>query len=88
MVFGVPAVCVCMRACVVCSGVPCLCLAAWQSYIMGGFANGQLRLYNSETGVKVMEVSAHGRPVTALDVAPSAGMVSPLAENTNMFMMI
>ena len=63
-----------------CSGVPCLCLAFCQPYIVGGFANGQLRLYDSETGVKVIEVSAHARPVTALDVAPSASMVSPFIE--------
>ena len=53
-----------------------MCLAFSQPYIVGGFANGQLRLYNWETGVKVMEVSAHARPVMALDVAPSASLVS------------
>ncbi len=59
-----------------CSGIPCLCLAFHQPYIVGGFANGQLRLYDCETGVKAMEVSAHARPVMALDVAPTADMVS------------
>lgn len=59
-----------------CSGIPCLCLSFWNTFIIGGFANGQLRLYDSESGVKVVEVTAHARPVMALDVAPSAGMVS------------
>ena len=63
------------------SGVPCLCLAFWQSYIIGGFANGQLRLYDCETGIKTIEVSAHARPVMALDVAPSVGQVSSLVGN-------
>ena len=56
--------------------MPCLALAAWDAYIIGGFANGQLRLYDSQTGLKLIEVAAHGRPVMALDVAPLAGMVS------------
>ena len=47
----------------------------WNTFIIGGFANGQIRLYDSETGVKVVEVAAHSRPVMALDVAPNAGMV-------------
>lgn len=62
-------------SCLTCSGVPCLCLAFWNTFIIGGFANGQLRLYDSESGVKVVEVTAHARTVVALDVAPSAGLV-------------
>lgn len=52
-----------------------MCLSVWNTFVIGGFANGQLRLYDSETGVKVVEVTAHARPVMALDVALNAGMV-------------
>lgn len=58
-----------------CSGVPCLSLAVWNTFIIGGFASGQIRLYDGETGLKVVEVAAHARPVLALDVASLAGMV-------------
>ena len=43
--------------------------------MIGGFANGQLRLYNSESGMKLVEIAAHARSITALDVASSAAMV-------------
>lgn len=59
-----------------CSGVPCLCLSVWNTFIIGGYGNGQLRLYDSESGIRVVEVSAHARPVLAIDVASSAGIVS------------
>ena len=58
-----------------CSGVPCLCLGFWNTFIVSGFANGQLKLYDSESGVKVVEVTAHARPVVGLDVALNAGLV-------------
>ena len=58
------------------SGVPCLCLSVWNTFIIGGYANGQLRVYDSESGIRVVEVAAHARPVMAIDVASSAGIVS------------
>ena len=59
-----------------CSGFPCLSLCCWGSLLVAGFSNGQIRLYSVETGQKTVEIAAHGRCITALDVARDSGLVS------------
>ena len=44
--------------------------------MIGGYANGKIRLYDLATATKLVEVDVHARPVTALDVAPATGLVS------------
>lgn len=43
---------------------------------MAGFSNGVIRVHSAETGKKMIEIAAHGRSVTALDVATDSGLVS------------
>ena len=43
--------------------------------MIGGFANGQVRFFDMKSGSKVLEVAVHARPITAMDVAPAAGLV-------------
>ena len=74
---GGGSVCVLTAVVVYCRGVPCLCLCQWRSLILvGGFSNGLIRLYSIETGHKTVEIAAHGRSVSALDIAQDSGLVS------------
>lgn len=45
------------------------CLALWKDVIVAGYASGHLRLYNFKTGHLSAEVVAHGRSISAVDVA-------------------
>ncbi len=58
------------------SGMPCFCLSAWQSFVIAGFANGIVRFFDIHSGTKVLEMAVHARPITAMDVAVDAGLVS------------
>ena len=57
------------------SGAACLCLCFWGSLLIGGFANGVVRIYDAKTGLRKVEIAAHSRCITALDVATEAGLV-------------
>ena len=56
-------------------GVPCLCLCSWGQLLIAGLANGLIRLYSVHTGKKMVEIAAHARCISALDVAQDAGLV-------------
>lgn len=58
------------------SGIPCLSLCYWNSLLTGGFANGQIVIYDSDSGAKMVEIAAHSRCINALDIALQAGLVS------------
>ena len=58
------------------SEVPCTCLCFWDTLLIGGFTNGQIVIYNSDSGAKLIEIAAHARSINALDVAPDSGLVS------------
>lgn len=57
------------------SEVPCVALCFCDSLLIGGFTNGQIVIYNSESGAKMVEIAAHARCISALDVAPASGLV-------------
>lgn len=57
------------------SEVPCMCLCFWENLLIGGFTNGQIVIYNSDSGAKAIEIGAHARSITSLDVAPDSGLV-------------
>ena len=58
------------------SEIPCTSLCFWETLLIGGFTNGQIIIYNSESGAKMVEIAAHARCINALDIAPDAGLVS------------
>ena len=60
---------------ITCSEVPCMCLCLWDKLLIGGFTNGQIVVYSSESGAKLVEIAAHARSITAVDVAPKTGLV-------------
>jgi hypothetical protein len=57
------------------SEVPCMCLCFWENLLIGGFTNGQIVIYNSDSGAKAVEIGAHARSINGLDVAPDSGLV-------------
>ena len=58
------------------SGVTCPSLCYWSSFLIGGYANGQIVIYDSDSGAKMVEIAAHARCINAMDVATKAGLVS------------
>lgn len=42
---------------------------------MAGYSNGVVRIFSAETGLKQAEMAAHGRTITALDIAQDSGLV-------------
>ena len=58
-----------------CSVFPCLCLCHWESLLVAGFSNGLIRLYSVDAGHKEVEIAAHSRTITALDIAQDSGLV-------------
>lgn len=67
----------CVDFCILpCREVPCLSLCFWNGILIGGFANGLVKLYDACSGAKLVEVAAHARCINALDLAPEAGLVS------------
>lgn len=58
-----------------CRAFPCLCLCHWQSLLVAGYSNGLVRMFSAETGFKRVEIAAHGRTITALDIAQDSGLV-------------
>ncbi len=43
--------------------------------MIGGFANGQLKIHDSVVGITLIEIAAHGRCITSLDIATQPGLV-------------
>ena len=56
-----------------------MCLCFWENLLIGGFTNGQIVIYNSDSGAKAIEITAHARSINALDVAPDSGLVRSLS---------
>lgn len=59
------------------SRVPCPSVQLWQGIVAAGYGNGQVRLYDATTGALHVQINAHARTVSALDLAPEVGKVSP-----------
>lgn len=58
--------------------VPCPSVQLWQGTVAAGYGNGQVRLYDASTGALHIQINAHARTVSALDLAPEVGKVSTL----------
>lgn len=58
--------------------VPCPSVQLWQGIVAAGYGNGQVRLYDAGTGALHIQISAHARTISALDLAPEVGKVSLL----------
>ncbi|XP_033756341.1 LOW QUALITY PROTEIN: WD repeat-containing protein 54-like [Pecten maximus] len=65
------------------TGDPCSCLCIWKNIIVGGFSNGQLRLYSANTGRLAAAVNAHVRWVNALDIAKDSGLLLSVSDDTH-----
>ncbi|XP_057620287.1 WD repeat-containing protein 54 isoform X1 [Chionomys nivalis] len=63
-------------------GVPCPSVQLWQGIVAAGYGDGQVRLYDATTGALHVQISAHARTVTALDLAPEVGKLLSAAEDT------
>ena len=55
---------------------PCTSLCLWQQdLIVAAYSNGQIHLMHAETGDICVEIAAHSRWITSLDIARTSGMV-------------
>ncbi|KAJ8316879.1 hypothetical protein KUTeg_004783 [Tegillarca granosa] len=50
--------------------------------VVGGFGNGQLKVYCAKTGKLGAVVNAHARWINALDIAPDTGLVVSVSDDT------
>ncbi|OWF43963.1 WD repeat-containing protein 54-like [Mizuhopecten yessoensis] len=64
------------------SGDPCSCLCIWKDIIVGGFGNGQLKVYSAKTGRLAALVNAHVRWINALDIASESGELLSVSDDT------
>lgn len=63
-------------------GVPCPSVRLWQGAVAAGYGDGQVRLYEAATGALHVQISAHARAISALDLAPKTGKLLSAAEDT------
>lgn len=62
--------------------IPCSSLGLWRDILVGGYGDGQLRLYCAKTAKLSATVNAHARWVNAIDIAPETGRVLSVSEDT------
>lgn len=43
--------------------------------LVAAFSNGVIRLYSVDSGHRMVEITAHGRSISAIDVAEKTGLV-------------
>ena len=55
---------------------PCSSLGWFKNTVLASYGSGHLRLYSADTGGLHVEATAHGKWITAVDVAHSNGLVS------------
>lgn len=55
---------------------PCPSVQLWQGTVAAGYGDGQIRIYEASSGVLHVQINAHARGISALDLAPEAGKVS------------
>ncbi|XP_075413031.1 WD repeat-containing protein 54 [Tenrec ecaudatus] len=63
-------------------GVPCPSVRLWQGIVAAGYSNGKVHLYEASTGSLHVQISAHARAISALDLAPQVGKLLSAAEDT------
>ncbi|XP_049777534.1 WD repeat-containing protein 54-like [Schistocerca cancellata] len=60
----------------------CTSLVNCDSVVIAGYLSGHLRLFESPSGQLLYDVTAHARPVTALDFTPEAGLLLSVSEDS------
>ena len=55
---------------------PCSSLGWFKNTVLASYGSGHLRLYSADTGGLHVEATAHGKWITAVDVAENNGLVS------------
>ncbi|KAM4636215.1 WD repeat-containing protein 54 [Discoglossus pictus] len=63
-------------------GVTLSSVKLWDGVIVAAYGNGQIRVYDAESGTLHAEVDAHARWIYALDIAPDTGKLLSAAEDS------
>ncbi|KAK2168720.1 hypothetical protein NP493_1222g00053 [Ridgeia piscesae] len=63
-------------------GYPCSAVSIWNDLIVAGYSSGHMRVFNASTGRLHIEIAAHARWITAIDIAKKVGEVISVAEDT------
>ena len=53
-------------------------MSIWTDLIVAGYSSGHMRVFNASTGRLHIEVAAHARWITAIDIAKKVGEVTSL----------
>lgn len=65
-------------------GFPATCLVSHGEILAAGYANGLIRLFRPRQGELAIEIAAHSRCITAMDIHPSKPWIVSVAEDTFM----
>lgn len=60
---------------------PCSSLCFYKDFIIGGFATGHIRVFSASSGAVCIEVCAHARWISAMDICLEAGLVRKISGN-------
>ena len=60
------------------SHVACVCLTWWKEVLISAGGDGKVRMYNGTSGSLLIEIAAHGRWISSLDVARENSLVRTL----------
>ncbi|XP_078265048.1 WD repeat-containing protein 54 [Rhinoraja longicauda] len=63
-------------------GVSCSSVRMWAGVIVAGFGSGQIQMYDAESGALQVDVNAHARWISSLDIAPATGKLVSGAEDS------
>ncbi|XP_078004654.1 WD repeat-containing protein 54 isoform X2 [Phascolarctos cinereus] len=63
-------------------GSPCPSVRLWQGTVAAGYGDGQIRVFEASSGALHVQINAHARGVSALDLAPEAGKLLSGAEDS------
>ncbi|XP_016278868.1 WD repeat-containing protein 54 isoform X1 [Monodelphis domestica] len=63
-------------------GIPCPSVQLWQGSVAAGFGDGQIRIFEASSGALHVQINAHARSISALDLAPEAGKLLSGAEDS------
>ncbi|XP_074086130.1 WD repeat-containing protein 54 [Macrotis lagotis] len=63
-------------------GTPCNSVQLWQGTVSAGYGDGQICIYEASTGALHVQINAHARAISALDLAPEVGKLLSGAEDS------
>ncbi|KAL5017187.1 hypothetical protein ScPMuIL_006776 [Solemya velum] len=63
-------------------GEACSSILLWNSILVAAFGNGQIKVFNSQTGKIGAVVNAHARWINSIDIATESGQVLSVSEDT------